>query len=383
LVDPIIAFKDPEVRKKLGVGEMAKAKTARKIKGALKNGLIAVFTIALAACGGSADTPVTPVTPVASEDPAPIGNEPGAPTPFIIATVPVPTYLNEELKAFDVLNAARDRCGFGKLAQDTKLDAMATNHVKWLVKNGTLGQLETNVPVDPKKNEVNYFTGETVEDRARVAGYTDYSMVTEANGDYVQVLGASIGISALLSAPYHALGLLRGYRDVGIGIGVIPFNKDDPSAAYNRKIVVTRGLLKKDAWQTAEANAVRTYPCEGSADVESALYGETPSPVPVRDLVAHPLGPSIAVVGNVGKQMKITSATMTGPGGAMVALRAASTRLTDPNPGYLLSNEAYVIADAPLAASTPYQVLIKGTNGATPFSQSFTFTTRSSGQSKL
>ena len=359
---------------------MRTTNTPLDIKGALKHGLAAVIALSVAACGGSA---VVPEAPVAALDKAPTADVPVTTKAFLISSVAVPSYLNEELKAFDVLNGARDGCGFGKLAQDTKLDAMATNHVKWLIKNGTLGQSEINIPVDTKKGEVNFFTGETVQDRARVAGYQDYTEVVEGSGDYAQVLGANISISTWLSAPYHALGLLRGHRDVRIGIGVIPFNKDDPSAAYNRKIVVTRGLLKKDAWQTAESNTVRTYPCEGSTDVESALYGETPSPVPARDLVAHPLGTSIAVVGDVGKQMKITSATMKGPSGATVTLRTPANSLTDPNPSYLQSHEAYVIADAPLSPSTSYQVMIAGTNGTLPFSKSFTFTTRSSSQPKL
>jgi hypothetical protein len=75
------------------------------------------------------------------------------------------------------------------------------------------------------------------------------------------------------------------------------------------------------------------------------------------------------------RQMIVTSATMTGPGGVAVTLRAPSNSLTDPNQGYLRVNEAYVLADAPLSPNTTYQVFLTGTNGTTPFSRSFSFTT--------
>ena len=124
---------------------------------------------------------------------------------------------------------------------------------------------------------------------------------------------------------------------------------------------------------------VRTYPCEGTSGVLHFLWGESPSPVPNRDLFAHPIGTTVLVAGDINKKLTITSASMTGPGGVAVALRPAVTESNDPNgaPGrtYLGSHEAFISADAPLATNTAYQVSITGTNGAMPFSRAFSFVT--------
>lgn len=289
-------------------------------------------------------------------------------TPVIISTVPASTYVDEDLKAFNLLNAERDRCGFGKLAQNAKLDVMAKGHANWLSVNRTLSHFQVLGS--------QAFTGVSYADRASGAGYGPNPDLSEVAGGFLVTENESRGIRGLLNAPYHELAVLRGFREVGIGITPM-LNGDPEFQPGSQKIVVNYGTLPPDSAQTATANTVRTYPCDGSTGVERALRGEFPSPVPGRNLGALPLGTSIAVVGDVGKQMTITSATMTGPNGVAVVLRAPSNSLTDPNQGYVRMNEAYVSADAPLATSTTYQVFVTGTNGAMPFSRSFSFTTTS------
>lgn len=285
-------------------------------------------------------------------------------TPVIISTVPASTYVDEDLKAFNLLNAERDRCGFGKLAQNAKLDVMAKGHANWISLNNGWGHFQIA--------GTNAFTGLTMQDRAANAGYGPNALVSEDMGSYGVVANDVRGVRGLLNAPYHQLDMLRGYRDVGFGI--LPPNVP---GSLQRYIVINFGVLPSDTLQAAFTNTVRTYPCDGSTGVERALRGESPNPVPNRSLGIDPLGTTVAVVGDVGKQMTITSATMTGPNGVAVALRTPSNSLTDPNQGYVRTNEAYVIADAPLLASTTYQVFVTGTNGTMPFSRSFSFTTTS------
>jgi uncharacterized protein YkwD len=52
----------------------------------------------------------------------------------IVTTIPAATYAagSQEKAAFDYLNNARASCGFGKLAQDTKLDLSTRNHATYM-----------------------------------------------------------------------------------------------------------------------------------------------------------------------------------------------------------------------------------------------------------
>jgi uncharacterized protein YkwD len=323
----------------------------------LKRTSIASLTAAafLAACGGGGSG-----TNSIGQSPAPVLQ-----TSPIVASVPAPTYTGESLIAFNTLNAEREHCGFGKLAQNTKLDAASTGHVDWLLANNYYGHYQVKGTAG--------FTGVLPEDRIAAAGYSAGS-----NFEFTETNTFSYGATAgqgefltrkLLNAPFHEIVMLRGYLDTGVSF------KQIANDAVGRFILnFDYGSSLAQGLQTPSTSAVRTYPCEGSTGIQRGMYGEEPSPVPGRDFTANPLGSSIAVVGDVGKTITITSASMTGPGGAMVALREAVTAFKDVN-GILKTNEAFISADSPLTPSTSYSVSITGTNGGTAFSRNFAFVT--------
>jgi uncharacterized protein YkwD len=290
---------------------------------------------------------------------------------FLVSSVPAPSYTGQALRAFEVLNAERARCGFGQLAQNSRIDTAADSHSVWMLRNG--------IQVHDQIAGTVGFTGRSLEDRLRVAGYTS----ARASGEVISPIddwtkNAEAGVRLLFNAPYHGLGMLRGYRDVGIGFRTSR-DVDVPSEFLSGKLTINLATSAADVGQTAGHNVVRTYPCEGSSGVLHLLWGETPSPVPDRNLFARPLGSSVLVAGDINKKLAITSTSMTGPGGVAVALRPAVTESNDPNgaPGraYLLSHEAFISADAPLATNATYQVSLTGTNGSMPFSRTFSFVT--------
>ena len=95
--------------------------------------IVRMTTLALAAAltacggdGGSDATSTAPVTPQAQEAIVPL-----------VKFVAAPTYTvgSQELDIFNLINAERDRCGFGKLAQDASLDKSASMHTKYLIEN--------------------------------------------------------------------------------------------------------------------------------------------------------------------------------------------------------------------------------------------------------
>ncbi len=320
--------------------------------------LLAILTaLALVGCGGGGTDKSS--IPVENTD------------AFLVSSVPATTYTGQALRAFDVLNTERARCGFGQLAQNSRIDTAADGHSVWMLKN--------DLQVHDQIRGTVGFTGTTVGDRLRAAGYPSARTLGEVISpisDWTK--NAEAGVRLLFNAPYHGLGLLRGYREVGIGFRTTR-DVDLPGEFLSGKLTINLATSLAEVGQTPGNNMVRTYPCEGTQGVLHLLWGESPSPVPDRDLVTRPLGSTVLVAGDINKKLIITAASMTGPGGVAVALRSAVTESNDPNgaPGraYLLTHEAFISADAPLATNTAYNVSISGTNGGMPFSRSFEFTT--------
>lgn len=300
---------------------------------------------------------------------------PAVPAPATVVTsVPAATYAanSEELAVFTLFNAERERCGFGLLAQSATLDTSARGHADWLVRNDYSGHYQ--VVGTPG------YTGVSPSDRILAAGYVPsvnaMTSPSESTGDAFSTK-SGFGVKTLrglLNAPYHEADMLRGHRDVGVSVR----GKGDLGLP-GTKTVLNLDFATKSSQGQQSISGVRTYPCQGSTGIETSLKNEDPNPVPGRNLGANPLGSSVVVVGTTGATMNITTATMTGPGGILITLRAPLTSVNDPNKvggvSYFSLNEAVLSADAPLAPNTTYQVNVSGTDGITPFSRSFTFTT--------
>jgi hypothetical protein len=293
-----------------------------------------------------------------------------------VVSVPPSTYIaaSEEKLVFDLLNAERSRCGFGLLAQNTAADTAARGHADWLLMNNFLGHFQTAGTPG--------FTGISAQDRLIAAGYAANAAAmfpelgeVQFNSGGAKAGFGSFGLRHLFNAPYHLAGMLRGNRDVGVALRT---GSDIGLPLITRNVLnIDLATLKSQSQQSFAG--VRTYPCEGSSGIGKELRNETPNPVPGRNLGANPLGSSVAIVGTIGSTMTITSASMTAPGGVAVVLRPALNSVNDPNKvgglSYFPVNEAIISADAPLLANTTYQVIVTGTDGTTPFSRSFSFTT--------
>lgn len=304
----------------------------------------------LAACGGGGGggitaAPVTPATPAA----------PVVLAANLVTTVPAPTYTDDPAAAYTLLNIERSTCGFGLLAQSTMLDAAARAHASYLATNLVFSHDET--PGLPG------FTGANPTDRAKAKGYAGSAGEVAASGT------GAIAIRQLLSAPYHLRGLMDGYRDVGIGMQTSTV----PEYPY---FIADLGVQTAAGGnQLLSSTDVKTYPCDGSAGVNFQLRGETPSPVPDRNLSTNPIGTPIFVKVRDGNLLAITGATMVKVStGTAITLRAPVIAANDPNK-YYRGNEGYVAPDAPLEKGTAYQATIIGTNAGASFSRTINFTT--------
>ena len=277
---------------------------------------------------------------------------------------------SEELAAFNFLNAERGRCGFGALAQNTRLDAAARAHADYQLVNGLFSHVEDAARFPSG------FTGATVADRYTFQQYTGLGgAVDEIAGvtGSADTSGFGVqGIRNLLNAPYHLKGLMSGMREAGVAVR----SSADVGAPGARVILQWNGAYTLAAGpQNLGAGDVLTYPCEGTTGVDRQLTNESPEPVPGRDLRANPLGTSVYLAARTGHAVAVSSVTMTNTRtGAPVTLRTVVTGATDPQRTYG-GNEAYVAADAPLDANTAYQVNVAGTNNGAAFTRTFTFTT--------
>ncbi len=316
-----------------------------------------------------------------------LSQKPGSMKLRLFASVILPAFMNwalaatysypvasEERYAFELLSSERARCGFGPLLASAELDEAAKGHARWLFANNAQGHMQR--PGSPG------FTGEAPWDRVIAANYgPDFSFESTE----VQVFhnGAEQGAGAkavrsLLNAPYHLLSMLRGYREVGIGVR----EKMDLGLMNDNKNIVNIVLAAKNSegFHVGKATSVRTYPCEGSVGMVLSLRHETPNPFPERDLFAQPVGTSIGVVAEVGRVLTISSASVIHAAtGVAVPTLAPVTGLTDrnaaPDNKIVEDNEGFISTSIPLEANTPYQVSVSGTLGATSFSSRFTFIT--------
>jgi uncharacterized protein YkwD len=338
--------------------------------------------ISIAGCGGGGDAPsaVAPTpapTPVAAPAPTTTVAPPTAApvstaSSSIVTSVPAPTYApaSKELAVYSFLNDARSNCGFGKLAQSTALDTSLRNHAQAILLTNNYSHAE--VP------GTQGFTGVDPAARAAAAGYNGYVGETTSpydGADPSRVLPATTAIKGLMGVPYHMLALIRGNLD--LGIGAVDQIAVAQTGWYQGYLVVAPALRTGDRGQAPAAGTVRTYPCEGTTDVVASTPGESPNPLPGRNYLTTPWGPTIAVMGDLGTTLVLTSASLVNVStGATVAMRIPVTKANDPNPVYLSSNEGYVLVDVPLAKGTRYQASISGTSNGAAFNRNFTFTTQ-------
>lgn len=335
---------------------------------AMKTLSVAALSVLVTACGGGGGGgEATAPAPV----PAPAGAQ-----STLVTTVAAPTYAaaSEELAAYTLLNAERERCGFGKLAQNAQLDLAARDHSLWRLTNNVVGHVQ-----DPLAHP-NGYTGRTVEDRATHRGYVG-AQVREAINVRYPVAKAGMGVvltRGLLAAPYHALALLEGHRDIGTAV---LSDVDAGSTAVPRPYASVQfdvGYKNAAGAQLLASDAVATYPCEGSTGVNYALFGEAPNPVPGRDLSTAPVGHPVIVKVRDANVLAVQSLQMVNAAtGVAVPMRPVVNRANDANGQIVTSSVAFALPDVPLVAATTYRVTVTGTNSTVPFTRTFTFTTGS------
>lgn len=339
--------------------------------------------VAMTACGGGGGGGDAGGNPGTDQEQS--GGNTGAVYP--VTSVPDPVYgadpyAAEKVATFNTLNDDRHRCGFGKLRQSAKLDTAAQGHADYLK---TSPQSHFQTAGRPG------FTGVSPGDRASAAGYSylqAYEVIAgqgfgawySSDPTLAQEPAALRLLRGLYTAPYHLAELMAPGVDVGIGVSKVAVN---PSIDSNTKFLVINPAVPAG---TAHQNitSLKTFPCEGTAGLETAFTHETPDPFPDFPSASRsvaPYGQPVYLKGAPGTTTTMSAGVIQPVGGAAVPTRWL-TRGNDPH-GLLQPNEVFLMPTERLVPNTDYLVTLSGTNTGEvttqnptgSFTRSFTFRT--------
>ena len=324
------------------------------------------FSLALVACGGGGTSATSPTGVL----------------PTTTVSVPAANYAADsaELGGWTVLQQARGLCGFGALTQDTRLDAAALSHARYMnsisVASGVseLTHYET-VTTDP------YYTGYNPWDRTSYRGYgNQVAEILEAtvwNYDVgnppvfpsMKERGANSMLS-LLNTVYHLTGAMFEGADVGFGADI-----KTVATGSNRREEYRFGSL--NGYQTRRitlgTGKLATYPCQGSTDIPTAFEPANESPNPFPSMSSNEtVGPPIYLKVDAGQVLRVTTSSISKAGITVPTLLL--NKANDPH-GEIGAHEAFVVPASALSANSTYQVSLSGTVNGSPFSRSFAMST--------
>jgi len=352
------------------------------------NLMVLAVAVALTACGGGGgDSNVTtPTVPTAApQAPAtPVATGP-------VTDVPLPVYsVADKTSVFNQLNDDRARCGFGKLAQNTKLDTAAQAHADYLVLNSLPNSHTEN-------NTLPGFYGTTLVDRFSVAGYpysagneiiastsfgSIYSTFPQPTAGQMPLpsvteLSAVTALRQLYSSVYHLAGAMSPSKEVGVGV-IVKVRQIGGNTAGYKQLVINSGVSSNDSPQTIAQDAVLTFPCQGTAALMPQFGPEDPDPLPS---LSSPRGQPIYFASAPGTTIQLSSYAVTLVGGTDVTV----VQVNQGNDVHKLlkSHEFFIVPVKPLNDNSTYQVTAKGTssgrvsatNPTGEFTTNFTFKT--------
>jgi hypothetical protein len=341
--------------------------------------MLLAATVVLSACGGGGSaTPTAQVgvaTPAVAAPAAALGDT----TPNV--TVSIPTYAvgRDSRQVFELLNAIRVQIGLGPQSQDAKLDVAAKGHADWMALNKAVAHEQITGSAG--------FTGVSPLDRVASAGYVYEPVKPQRVREVVvdTIYGQTVldSISVLLNAPYHALEMISSHRDSGIGIGEYSYVTNNLVNGISGTTTITQNFIAieystkiLEYRQLTGTDTITILPCNGMIGVAHTLRGETPNPVPGRNLATSPLGTSVAVRVREGQVLTLSSATMTKiSDGSTVPMRAPVTQRNDPNFIYLDASSGFISAEVPMLPLTQYRTVVNGTNDGRAFTKTCDFTT--------
>ena len=254
------------------------------------------------------------------------------------------------------LNYRRSQIGLSTLADDTTVDRVAQGHSDYQRLNNT-------VTHDQVRGQPG-FTGVTLEDRFKAAGYNFGS--TNAIGEVIAATSNQTGFymaEQLITAIYHRFVIFEPvFQQVGTGAATL-------SSGYG---YFTADFVTNNGYGTGlPATTLATWPFDGQTDVPINFLSDSEEPDPVPDV--NEVGYPISVHTNLTRELTVQSFTVRPrSGGANLPTRLL-VKAQDANT--TSSSVAAIIPLGPLATNTRYDVSFSGTIDGTAVSRTWSFTT--------
>ena len=243
-------------------------------------------------------------------------------------------------------NSLRAALGLPPLIASPELMQAAQRHADYYITNHgdpNSGGLHTQVPGYPG------FTGRTIGDRARAAGY-QLGWVDEVFAFFTP----ADTLAWALETVWHRYMYVHPSA-VHVGYGTAT-DGDTTVTVFNV------GLSPR---HTADAPLPAVVPFNGAIDVPVSWEGwESPNPAPG---ATRPFGPPVSLQFGLDDQVAWGEAALYGPDGALV-----TTARTTSEWRRALS----LVPHNPLAPATTYTIRVNGTRNGTPFAVETHFTTR-------
>lgn len=330
----------------------------------------------VAGCGGSGGDggTMTPApAPVPTPTPTPPPVDPAA-LYAIQATEGPSTYVAGSTKEtiYKALGQARGTM-YGYMHQSAALDTAAQGHAAYVA--ATLQTGHTQIPATPG------FTGATLADRIRVAGYS--GTASEIVGGVNVFTGkAEDFVPGMLSTLYHGEEALSTWRDIGVGVARDVTNTQDI-------VVLVFGIKSGAAGQLPAAETTKIYPADGQEGIFPTFYiaGEVPRPLPELLTAGHPVFFSVANVAEANTaaaSITVQSATLKDVSGNLVptllvtapgTVVDATLTSTHRQDALIDVKNVYLVPAAPLVPQATYTASAQVKTLIATYSKTWTFKT--------
>lgn len=255
-------------------------------------------------------------------------------------------------RALAVVNATRHAAGLPPVRLDDRLMAAAVAHsFYWLFNQARPSQqglgIHGETPGTPG------FSGAGVYDRDNAFGWTDGPV----GEDITHVGPPEAAVADWVDSVYHRFPILRpdlrviGYADASM----LTLPIEDMEFGFSGSL----------------SGAPVRYPGDGAIGVP-AIFADNELPDPVPPGAARTTGYPVTVTFVRGSVVRMSSFTLTGPGGAAVPLVAVQ------GPSESTENSAFLLPAAPLAAGARYVAHIVAVVDGAPYVSTWSFTVASS-----